>query len=104
MSLKSIEMQIALPRSIDASKLQDQLSQRGQQLQDHAVHAGLQQEIKQRSTVIKNEQSNKTALRDESQSQEQEKQNGKNNKKSVQKPQQANAKHPYKGSFLDFSG
>ncbi|XJZ28523.1 hypothetical protein ACF5W4_06935 [Bacillota bacterium Lsc_1132] len=104
MSLKSIEMQIALPRSIDASKLQDQLSHRGQQLQDHAVQAGQQQEVKQRSTVLKNDESHKSALRDGDQSQDHGGQNKKNRKNDSQQTMQQNGTHPYKGNFLDFSG
>ena len=36
MSLKAIEMQVALPRTLDATKLHDQLQQRGQLINDQA--------------------------------------------------------------------
>ena len=36
MSLKAIEMQVALPRTLDADKIHDQLQQRGQHINDQA--------------------------------------------------------------------
>lgn len=97
-------MQVALPRSVDASKLQDQISQRGQQLNDHAVQAEQKQEMKQRSTVMKNDQSDKTALRDGGHTPQEGEQKEKKQENNNQKNFKKDGKHPYKGKFLDFSG
>lgn len=102
MSLKSVEMQIALPRTIDAAKLHDQLMQRGQLTNDYASLKMQQEEAKQRSTVIKQEKKDNAKLKDngnpsQSYSNHQKKDSKQNKQKNA-------AKHPYKGNFLDFSG
>lgn len=102
MSLKSIEMQIALPRTIDAAKLQDQLSQKGQLINDQANLQMQQEEIKQRMTVVKQEQKDQAKFQQQGgnsggNSDYKEKREGKVNQKSKEK-------HPYKGNFLDYSG
>jgi hypothetical protein len=102
MSLKSIEMQIALPRSIDAAKLHDQLLQKGHIQNDQASGQIKQQEVKQRTTVVKQEQKDHACFHQNGGgSHEQNHQNGKQPKKGNQ---QNAEKHPYKGNFLDFSG
>ncbi len=102
MSLKSVEMQIALPRSIDASKLHDQQLQKGH-IQNEQAHGQLQQqEVKQRTTVLKQEQKETARfLQNGKGNQGQNQQDGKQPKKGNQTKAE---KHPYKGNFLDFSG
>lgn len=101
MSLKSIEMQIALPRTIDAAKLHDQLSQRGQLLNDYANLKMQQEETKQRMTVVKEEQKDNAKFQ-----QERGKSEGNTHKEEKERKnnQKQKEKHPYKGNFLDFSG
>ncbi|WML43727.1 hypothetical protein [Neobacillus sp. PS3-40] len=105
MSLKLIEMQIALPRTVDAAKLHEQLSHRGQLSNDHASMQMKQEEIKLRSSVIKQEQKDKANLHHGGQNSEGEnKQPEQRTKDSQNEVQQPGDKHPYKGNFLDFSG
>jgi hypothetical protein len=105
MSLKLIEMQVALPRTFDASKLHDQLSQRGQHINDHAAQEMNQEEIKLRSSVIKQEQKEDAKLNnnDENKKDHREHKKGKP-KNSQDEIHQPTEKHPYKGNFIDFSG
>lgn len=105
MSLKAIEMQVALPRTMDAGKMQEQLQQRGQTLNDVAAERTLKEEEQKRTTVIKQEQKSNVKLSQE------ERGNKKNSDehKSKEKEKSRNEiekkeKHPYKGSRIDFSG
>ncbi|HJV17442.1 MAG TPA: hypothetical protein VJ546_08695 [Bacillales bacterium] len=105
MSLKSIEMQIALPRTFDASKIQEQLSQRGQGMNDFAAKEMKQDELKQRTTVMKQEQKDAAKLNhDGEHSNNQRDQKGKQPKSKKSNPQWAAEKHPFKGNLIDFSG
>lgn len=53
MSLKAIEMQVALPRTYDAGKIQEQQDQRGQLMNNHALQATLQEELKKGQVLLK---------------------------------------------------
>jgi hypothetical protein len=104
-SLKAIEMQIALPRTHDAGKQQEQLQHRGQIAQSHAAEFVQKEGDLQRSSVIKHEQKGKTEFQKENydskdHDDQQEKSRKKKNKKDEAYPEQ----HPYKGTFIDFSG
>jgi len=105
MSLKSVEMQIALPRTHEAGKLQEQLQQRGQVSNHHAA-AELEREAeKNRSTVIKQEQKERPQLNSGNSSSGQ--QNGKQKSKKQENSsldESGKEKHPYKGTIIDFSG
>ncbi|WP_174735033.1 hypothetical protein [Mesobacillus harenae] len=101
MSLKLIELQVALPRTLDAGKLQEQLQQRGQHLSEHAVQNGQNEEELKRKTVVKQEKSSKGTLSDDAAGQgnqafQQQK------RKENEKPQKQT--HPYKGKSIDYSG
>lgn len=105
MSLKAVEMQVALPRTMEAGKIQEQLQQRGQNLNDAAAERTLKEEMQKRTTVIKQEQKSNVKLSQEERgnknnsrehtSKEEEKGNNEIEKKE---------KHPYKGSVIDYSG
>lgn len=102
MSLKSIEMQVALPRTQDAGKLQEQIQQRGQHLSEHAAESVRKEEQKQRTTVTKNKQKDEAKLhQDEERSNEAGANSQKRRKKQQQKEQE---RHPYKGKVIDYSG
>ena len=62
MSLKAIEMQVALPRTLDAGKIQEQMQQRSQNMIHIANDAVQHESEKKRNSVIKNEQSAETKL------------------------------------------
>ena len=62
MSLKAIEMQIALPRTQDAGKIQEQLQQRSQVQLDHAAHEVQKQVEKNEHSVVKEERKHPYSL------------------------------------------
>lgn len=98
MSLKSIELQVALPRTIDAGKLQEHIQGRGQLINDYASLSVKKEEWKKEKTVTKQERKDITRFR-------KEKDElpflgtKKHNEQQILKE-----KHPYKGAYLDFSG
>ncbi|MEM5593571.1 hypothetical protein AAHH67_20555 [Niallia circulans] len=53
MSLKALEMQVALPRTYDAGKLQEQQDQKHQQMYTFAAQETGKEEERKRTTVIK---------------------------------------------------
>lgn len=101
MSLKGIELQIAIPKTFDAGKLAEQKQQRIQVMQDEANLQTEKQAEKDKEVVLESEQYEK--INDEDQKQHEEEQQGKE-AKDRQKEGKKKANHPYKGSFVDFSG
>ena len=103
MSLKGLELQIAIPKTFDAGKIADNHQQNTIQQQINANEA-LKREIERKQTAV-NESEDLDGITEE----EREKGNGqqsmmndqKNNKKQ---PQKEKAKHPFKGNLVDFSG
>ncbi|MCF2646549.1 hypothetical protein ACTQ5K_07080 [Niallia sp. Sow4_A1] len=102
MSLKAIEMQVALPRTYDAGKLQEQQDQKHQQMYSFAAKEAGKEEERKRITVIKGEgkgkvNSNKKGdkhLHEQTRSEE---------KKEFNEIENTTI-HPYKGQSIDFSG
>lgn len=103
MSLKSIELQVALPRTQEAGKLQDQLQQRGQNLQDHLAANMTKDQEKKRQQVGKNEQTEKNKLNADEEKQQQREQH-QNKKKRSPKQVEEKQHHPYKGNLIDIEG
>jgi hypothetical protein len=103
MSLKAIEMQIALPRTQDAGKIQEQLQQRGQHLQEHAAQSVTKEDELKRKTVIKNNQKQEAHLKkDDGSSNQNQEQSRHNKQKNIDSHIQQH--HPYKGKVIDYSG
>lgn len=102
MSLKSVEMQVALPRTQDAGKLQEQMQQRGQHLQDHALESLQKEQRKQETTVMKYEQKDSAKLHQEEQGSDGSDENFQQKRK--RKQQLKKDCHPYKGKVIDYSG
>lgn len=102
MSLKLIELQVALPRTQDIGKVQEQVNQRSQLQQDLLVNAAQLEEEKKRKQVTKNDELGKT-LTGNKKSFGQTSQNKEN--KNVEKLQEEpKEQHPYKGNIVDFVG
>lgn len=102
MSFKSIEMQIAIPRTTDASRMQDQMMKQGQQFQDTLTQKQLREDMIRRQTVNETDEIEKGAIRDED-----EANNPDNNEQDeADKHQEKNKSidHPYLGTKIDFSG
>jgi hypothetical protein len=103
MSLKSIELQVALPRTTEAGKIQEQLQQRGQAMGEIAAEKTRKEEEKNRNTVIKQEQKQNVSLG------QKERNNHKGRDEPGQKEKQKKdssreQSHPFKGKVIDYSG
>lgn len=101
MSLKGIELQIAIPKSFDAGKLADQKQQRVHAMQEHANLQTEKQVEKDKETVLETAHSEEINP-DEKSEQEKEQRNERENSARNQEREEE-SEHPYKGSFVDFS-
>ena len=99
MSLKGIELQIAIPKTFDAGKIAEQKQQQSQLNQDLANALTERQALRNKETVLEAEKYGKTNADkkngEEGQAEDDERQTNEEEKKMV---------HPYKGSFVDFNG
>lgn len=103
MSLKAVELQIAIPKTFDAGKMADNHQQNVISQQVNANEA-LKKEIERKQLTV-NESEDLDAINDEENREQQHDgehaSNGKNNKTLIkEKP----AKHPFKGNLFDYSG
>ena len=98
MSLKAIELQIAIPKTFEAGKIAEQKQQQSQLAQDSANIQTEKQALKSQETVL---ESNPYAKLDAD-----DQQPGDGSKQQLEKKEkeQQQAKHPFKGSFVDYSG
>ncbi|MEK3855088.1 hypothetical protein [Cytobacillus sp. FSL H8-0458] len=103
MSLKSIELQVALPRTFEAGKIQDQLQQRGQTISGFAADSTQEKAEKQRKTVMKQEHKQNVNLGNDG-SERQKEAEGHDRKEDPKKDRNDRENHPYKGKVIDYSG
>lgn len=102
MSLKGVELQIAIPKTFDAGKMADQAAQLNLGNQAASAEAMNRQLERNRSTVTTSEKTEEIhSDENQNQNQEFEEQHEKDNNKNES---QVEVKHPYKGNFVDFSG
>lgn len=99
MSLKAIELQIAIPKTFEAGKLAEQKQQQSHLNQEQAVANTERQMLKNRETVL---ESAKYAALSDNDKHENDQQS--EEKKRQQKEEDEKTVHPYKGSFVDFTG
>ncbi|WP_042348883.1 hypothetical protein [Bacillus massiliigorillae] len=107
MSLKAIEMQIALPRTQDVGKIQEQLQQRSQLTHDLAAREMQKETEKKEHTITKYKQKEEVHLKQDHSSQQYEQSHSQhdNKKESAEKAEKViKQTHPYKGNSIDFSG
>ncbi|WP_093210698.1 hypothetical protein [Sediminibacillus albus] len=100
MSWKSVEMQVALPRVQDAGKIQEQMQQRGQHLQDSVAVA--QQTIDEKRKKQVNEFERKDKLHNKKK-QEKESFQG-NQEQEGDSHEKQESEHPFLGKQIDYSG
>lgn len=101
MGLKSIEMQVAIPRSQDAGKMQEQLSRQGQQFQETLTEQQLRDEIIRRTKTNRQEKALKREVDDEDQEAGQQ---NKDEQKEKDKQAEQDMRHPFLGRQIDWSG
>lgn len=104
MSLKSVEMQMAIPRTNEAGMVQNQLSHKPMHDQAALASGTVQQAQQLRQKAAKVDESVSKRIKDGS-----GEQRGKQPKsshagsKSSKKPSDESHEHPYKGRHIDFS-
>lgn len=103
MSLKLVELQVAYPRTHDAGKMQEQLNQRSQLIQDQLAIGTQKEEEKKSKRITENQESNKTEL-NEKQKNDQNMQQQQQQQKKKKKSEKEKKNHPFKGNTIDFSG
>ena len=101
MSLKGVELQIAIPKTFDAGKVSDQQNQNVINQQLHA-NEELKKELERKQTIV-NDTENMDAISDDNE-RDQQNPNNPHSKKKKQSEELKPAKHPFKGNFIDFSG
>ncbi|CAH0346164.1 hypothetical protein [Bacillus sp. CECT 9360] len=104
MSLKAIELQVALPRTHDAGKIQEQWQQKDQLAHHHAANEVHKDDEKKRTAVIKQEQKEKLSLHKDGEGAGQEGNQRQPRKKKTMDARQKKYQHPYKGISIDYSG
>lgn len=105
MSFKSIELQVAIPRSQDAGKMQDQMMRQSQQFQDTLTQQQLREEIINRSRVNEFDNVEKKMINDEDDtSKREEEQKQKKQKQTNNQDSESKIDHPYLGTKFDYSG
>lgn len=99
MSLKAVELQIAIPKTFDAGKMADQHGQNviGQQIN---AHEALKEEIKKKQLQVSDTEKI-DQITDNKQQQNQEQHLS---EEQQQGQEEKEAPHPFKGNFFDFSG
>lgn len=104
MSLKGVELQIAIPKTFDVGKIAEEHHQNTISQQMNANDALKKDTERKQLTVTDTEQIMEIAEDenngDKNQNRNQKSKNKKNNKKQNQKE----AQHPFKGNFIDYSG
>ncbi|WP_433749805.1 hypothetical protein [Falsibacillus pallidus] len=99
MSLKLVELQVAIPRTADASKTAENILKQGAVISQEASNE-LEKEYQRKSRqVIENAKSEKTSDQNESRGQKESAALGENKKNK----EMNQAKHPYKGNTIDYS-
>lgn len=101
MSLKGVELQIAIPKTFDAGKMLDQAQQQNHANQMNANEA-LKKEIERQQKIV-NTSEEMDAIKDDGEGGQQYEAN-RQKKEQQQKDAKKNTHHPFKGNFVDFSG
>jgi hypothetical protein len=97
MSWKSVEMQVALPRTTDAGKLQDQMLKQNQHFQEALAQSQVKQDNQKRKKVQDFEEVHlqKDGRQDSDQTMNQEQ------SRQAKKDTDQKIKHPYLGNHFD---
>src|SRR5699024_3254363 len=91
MSLKSVELQVAIPKMQEASKMQEQMNRQGQQFQEKVAEKQLQEEVKKRGVT------------DEKDEQKRHNQSEEDSKQHAKQELMEKIQHPYIGNRIDFT-
>jgi len=103
MSLKSIELQIAIPKTFDAGKQVEQAQQNVNANQTMANDA-LNKQLEKNNTLLLHSEETRNLRREDPRSNDQQSQE--QNEESSKQNEKVKAKtvHPFKGNLFDYSG
>lgn len=90
MSLKLIELQVAIPRTMDAGKTATELAQRGMIHQAQLSEQDRKKQLTESKKVSAKERTENSVLH--------------TGEKQTSKSTEMHAKHPFKGQEIDYSG
>ncbi|HWO77982.1 MAG TPA: hypothetical protein VNM69_19105 [Bacillus sp. (in: firmicutes)] len=102
MDMKSIDLQIAIPRTQDLGKLQSETMQRNLVQHDVNNELILKEERQKQQSVVKQEQKG-SVQNNQKESSTQHQQHQSNQQKQKNPSQKAEMKHPFKGKIIDYS-
>lgn len=103
MSLKGVELQIAIPKTFEAGKAADQAQQQVLANQAHANEA-LKKDIERKQLAVNMSEQTDEISNDLESATEDAMAQQQSKKKNKKAQQHKKAKHPFKGNFVDFSG
>lgn len=103
MSLKGVELQIAIPKTMDAGKLAEQHQQHIIQQQYNANEA-LKTEIERKQLTVNDTEKTSEVSDRENEKERKGKASSKRSKGRKHHQKHQEIKHPYKGNFIDYSG
>ncbi len=98
MSLKAVELQIALPKTFEAGKISEQKQQQSQLHHDLGHEAALKEAERNKRRILETTDTEKLKKEDEEKKKEKERQ-----EQQKKEGRKKGKRHPYKGSFVDFS-
>lgn len=101
MSWKAVEMQVALPRTQDAGKIQDQLQQQGRIVQNQLAQSMANEELRKRKQVLEQQASEQLKNNKKKSDNQFEAASGGKKKENIHPH---HFRHPYLGNKVDFSG
>jgi hypothetical protein len=102
MSLKAVEMQIALPRTQDAGKLQSELNNRALLMNGQANVAVQKEADKKRKTVSENEEAYLAEWKDDESGRDRDL--PPTQVKDIEHHSEDQVQHPFKGHHIDYLG
>lgn len=102
MSLKAVELQIAIPKTFEAGKAADQHQQNVIHQQMHANEA-LKKEWERKQLAVNTTESTDAISKDDERNGNGENHSSMGEKKKEQQ-ELPKAHHPFKGNFIDYSG
>ena len=101
MSLKAVELQIAIPKTFDAGKVAEQHQQNVLQHQ-HNANEALKKELEKKQTTVNDTEPTEKTIHDENNRSGNDHQSKNNQSKKDKHTKEAT--HPFKGNLIDFSG
>ena len=101
MSLKGVELQIAIPKTFEAGRMVDQAQQQALAQQANANEA-LKKELERKQKIV-NTSEGMDEISEEEEAGVEYIHGTRKKKKNGEKPEKE-AQHPFKGNFVDFSG